>query len=179
MFVEGFALVRTACCAGDSEGGSGADFRPFRNSGVHPGLDYVLEMKEQVETAPFLVHRPTVNILTHCGCGFSALSSVYRLNPWSQSKELDRQVENAKYRRKWPVFRARRAWVLSLFLAAVPGLLPSGPAERFTNPLHRTRAGGRRRLPSRPSATAGARTSPNVRRPPPPCSGPRGPAPPR
>jgi len=32
------------------------------------------------------------------------------------------------------------------FLGSRPGLLPGGPAERFTNPLHRTRAGGRRRL---------------------------------
>ena len=60
------SLVRSACRAGDSGERCRADFRPFLNSGVHPGLDCVLEMKEQVETAPLLVHRPTVNILTHC-----------------------------------------------------------------------------------------------------------------
>ena len=67
------------------------------NSGLCPIPYDVLEMKEQVETAPSLVHMPTVIILTPYGCGFSALSSVYRLNPWSQSKELDRQVEKAKF----------------------------------------------------------------------------------
>ncbi len=39
------------------------------NSGLCPILGDVLETKEQVETALNLVHRPTVNILTHYGCG--------------------------------------------------------------------------------------------------------------
>ncbi len=66
------------------------------NSGLYLILYDVLEMKEQVETAPDLVHLPIVNILTPYGYESLFLSFAYRLNPWMQSKELDRQVEKAK-----------------------------------------------------------------------------------
>ena len=68
------AQVFTGCSPGWEIGvsrrGSGRKFRgglsPLVISGFCPIIDCVLEMKEQVETAPNQVHRASVNILAHC-----------------------------------------------------------------------------------------------------------------